>query len=56
VSGDDSQTLGVPGDTANRAIWWNIGQYYSLVMQFRITDPSPMFAVSITAMVEPCKW
>jgi hypothetical protein len=56
VSGDDSQTLGVPGDTANRAIWWNIGQYYSLVMQFRITDASPTFAVSVTAMVEQCKW
>jgi hypothetical protein len=56
VSGDDSQTLGVPGDTSNRAIWWNIGQYYSLVMQFRVTDASPTFAVSITAMVEPCKW
>lgn len=56
TSGDDSQTLGVPGDTANRAIWWNIGQYYSLVMQFRVTDPSPTFAVDITAMVEQCKW
>lgn len=56
VSGDDSQTLGVPGDTSNRAIWWNIGQYYSLVMQFRVTDPSPTFTVAVTAMVEPCKW
>jgi hypothetical protein len=56
VSGDDSQTLGVPGDTANRAIWWNLGQYYSLVLQFRVTDASPTFAVDITAMVEPCKW
>jgi hypothetical protein len=56
VSGDDSQTLGVPGDTSNRAIWWNVGQYYSLVMQFRVTDASPTFTVSVTAMVEPCKW
>jgi hypothetical protein len=56
VSGDDSQTLGVPGDTSNRAIWWNIGQYYSLVMQFRVTDASPTFTVDITATVEPCKW
>jgi hypothetical protein len=56
VSGDDSQTLGVAGDTSNRAIWWNLGQYYSLVMQFRITDPSPTFTVSITAIVEKCKW
>ena len=56
VSGDDSQTLGVPGDTSNRAIWWNVGQYYSLVMQFRVTDASPTFTVAVTAMVEPCKW
>ena len=53
---DDTQTLGVPGDTSNRAIWWNVGQYYSLVMQFRITDASVTFAVDITATVEPCKW
>jgi len=56
VSGDDSQTLGLPGDTDNRAIWWNLGQHYSLVMQFRITDPSPVFAVDLTAEVEYCKW
>jgi hypothetical protein len=56
VSGDDSQTLGVPGDTSNRALWWNLGQYYSLVMQFRVTDASPTFTVDITATVEPCKW
>lgn len=56
VASDDAQTLGVPGDTANRAIWWNIGQHYSLVMQFRVTDPSPVFAVDVTAMIEPCRW
>jgi hypothetical protein len=56
VSGDDSQTLGVPGDTSNRAIWWNIGQYYSLVMQFRVTDASPTFTVDVNATVERCKW
>jgi len=37
-------------------VWWNIGQYYSLVMQFRVTDASPTFTVDVTAMVEPCKW
>ena len=56
VSGDDSETLGVAGDTGNRAIWWNVGQYDSLVMQFRVTDASPMFAVDVTATVEPCRW
>jgi len=56
VSGDDSQTLGLPGDTGNRAVWWNLGQYYSLVMQFRVTDASPTFTVAVTAEVEPCKW
>src|SRR5271166_2791348 len=56
VSGDDTQTLGLPGDTDNRAIWWNLGQHYSLVMQFRVTDPSTTFAVAVAAEVEPCKW
>jgi len=56
ISGDDSQTLGVPGDTDNRAIWWNLGQYSSLVLQFRVTDPSPTFTVDVTAEVEQCKW
>jgi hypothetical protein len=57
VADDDSQTLGVPGDTGNRAIWWNLGQYDSLVTQFRVTDMvSPMFTVDVTAYVEPCKW
>lgn len=56
VSGDDSQTLGLPGDTGNRAVWWNCGQYYSLVCQFRITDASTVFAVAIEADVEPGKW
>ncbi len=55
-SGDDSQTLGVPGDTDNRAIWWNLGQHYSLVCQFRVTDASTTFTVDVQAMVEPCKW
>jgi hypothetical protein len=56
ASGDDAQTLGLPGDTDNRAIWWNLGQYYSLVMQFRITDASTVFAVAMEAEVEPGKW
>jgi hypothetical protein len=56
VSGDDTQTLGVPGDTGNRAVWWNLGQYYSLVCQFRVTDASPTFTVDVTATVETCKW
>jgi hypothetical protein len=56
VSGDDSQTLGLPGDTDNRAIWWNLGQHYSLVFQIRITDPSPTFTVALEADIEPGKW
>jgi hypothetical protein len=56
ISGDDSQTLGLPGDTDNRAIWWNLGQYSSLVLQFRVTDASTTFTVDVTAEVEPCKW
>ena len=56
ISGDDSQTLGLPGDTGNRAVWWNLGQYYSLVPQFRVTDPSITFTVDVVAEVEYCKW
>jgi hypothetical protein len=56
VSGDDTQTLGLPGDTDNRAIWWNLGQHYSLVSQFRVTDQSPVFVVDVHAEYEPCKW
>jgi hypothetical protein len=56
VSGDDSQTLGVPGDTDNRAIWWNLGQHYSLVFMVRITDPSTTFTVALEADIEPGKW
>jgi hypothetical protein len=56
VSGDDSQTLGVPGDTDNRAIWWNLGQHYSLVFMVRITDPSPTFTIALEAEIERGKW
>jgi hypothetical protein len=56
VSGDDSQTLGLPGDTDNRAIWWNLGQHYSLVPQFRVTDASTTFTVAVEADIEPGKW
>jgi len=49
---DESQTLGVPGDTDNRAVWFDLGQHRSLVPQFRVSDPSPLFAVTITADVE----
>jgi hypothetical protein len=56
VSGDDTQTLGLPGDTDNRAIWWNLGQYYSLVFMVRITDASPTFTVALEADIEPGKW
>ena len=56
VSGDDSQTLGLPGDTDNRAIWWNLGQHYSCVLKFQVTDPSPTFTVAVETEFEVCKW
>jgi len=56
ASGDDTQTLGLPGDTDNRAIWWNLGQYYSLVFMVRITDASTTFTVALEADLEPGKW
>lgn len=54
--GDDSQTLGLPGDTDNRALWWNLGQHYSAVFQLRVTDPSTTFTVDIQTEVELGKW
>jgi hypothetical protein len=56
VSGDDSQTLGLPGDTDNRAIWWNLGQHYSCVLGFQITDASPTFVVDVEAEATVEKW
>jgi hypothetical protein len=56
ASGDESQTLGLPGDTGNRAIWWNLGQYYGLVIQIRVTDASTLFTIDIQAEIEPGKW
>lgn len=56
VSGDDSQTLGLPGDTENRAKWWNLGQHYSLVCQVRITDASTLFNIDLQAEIEVGKW
>jgi hypothetical protein len=51
--GDENQTLGLPGDTDNRALWTDpLGQHRSLVLQFRVSDPSPEFAVSVTADIE----
>jgi hypothetical protein len=55
-SGDDCQTLGLPGDTDNRAIWWNLGQHYSLVFQILITDASTVFTIDLQAEIEPGKW
>jgi hypothetical protein len=55
-AGDQTQTLGVPGDTDNRSVWWNQGQHRSLVNQFRITDASPTFYVDATAEIEVCKY
>jgi hypothetical protein len=49
---DENQTLGVPGDTDNRAVWFTLGEHRSLVPQFLISDPSPLFTVSVTADVE----
>jgi hypothetical protein len=55
-AGDQTQTLGLPGDTDNRAVWWNLGQHRSLVTQFRISDASPSFMVDVQADIEPGKY
>lgn len=52
----DPETLGVQGEFDNRAIWWNRGQARGRVMQFRITDITPVFGVDCNAEVEPGKW
>lgn len=55
-SGDDAQTLGLPGDTDNRAIWWNLGQHYSLVLQVRVTDASPLFTIAFEIDYDIGRW
>jgi hypothetical protein len=49
---DQTQTLGQPGDSDNRAMWYNLGQHRSLVPQFRITDPSTTFFVDVNADIQ----
>lgn len=53
--GDEDQTLGMPGDTDNRAYWLNLGQHRSLVPQLRITEATPAFFVDVNADIEICK-
>jgi hypothetical protein len=53
---DQSQTLGLPGDTDNRAVWWNLGQHRSLVPQFRISDATQAFTIDVQADIEPGKY
>ena len=56
AANDDTQTLGLPGDTDNRAVWWNLGQHRSLVTKFRISDASIAFTVDVQADIEPGKY
>jgi hypothetical protein len=52
----DPQTLGLQSEFDNRAIWWNRGQARGRVMQFRITDVTPVFAVDCNAEIDPGKF
>lgn len=49
----DPQTLGTQSEFNNRSIWWNRGQARSRVMQFRVTDVTPVFAIDLQADIEP---
>jgi hypothetical protein len=50
--GSEDQTLGVPGDTDNRAQWFVLGQHRSLVQQIVVTDSTPLFTVDVTSDYE----
>ena len=52
--GDEDQTLGMPGDTDDRAFWLNQGAHRSLVAMLRVTDSSPLFTVDVNADIELC--
>lgn len=52
----DPQTMGVQSDFTNRAIWWNRGQGRARVMQFRVTDVTPVFTIDVQAEVSGGKW
>lgn len=52
----DPETLGTQGDVNNRSIWWNRGQSRSRVMQFRVTDVTPVFNIDLQAEVHGGKW
>jgi len=53
ASFQDPVNLGLPGQFDSRAIWWNLGQSRDLSLRFRITDPTPTFAVDVQATFEP---
>jgi len=53
TSFQDPQTLGLPGQSDNRAQWWNLGQSRDLSIKFRVTDPSPTFLVDVQGTFEP---
>lgn len=55
----DPQDLGTQGEdeaSGQRAVWWNLGQSRARNFKFRITDPSPAFAVQVNAMLEGGKY
>lgn len=56
VAVGDPQTLGLQGDSDNRAIWWNLGQNRSLVLQARVSDISPLFNIDTQATVTGGQW
>jgi hypothetical protein len=52
----DVQNLGGEGQYDQRAVAFNLGQSRDRVYKFRVTDPTPTFAVDIQATLEGGKW
>ena len=48
--------LGLEGQRAIRCFWTNLGQSRCRVLKWRISDPTPSFAVQATAVLEGGRW
>jgi hypothetical protein len=50
---NDPQSLGLPGETDHRVVWWNKGQWRDCFIRNRITDPAETFTVDAEADIQP---
>jgi hypothetical protein len=49
----DPQNLGTVGETDNRAVWFNLGQWRDCFIRNRVTDPTELFVVDAQADIQP---